>query len=181
MNIGKVSLKEWILRAEFWANTYMTKIAMKISPFNEKSLSEIIKIDKPHEKGFVVTLFKLFTNIFIQYSMLKSYSSIGTSSIYVPPTLQVYKKTGWVVIAQSGKAPAFKEEVLGSNPRTNHVPSVCRSSLVERWTLVNGWSRMVGACNLYAPTGSDTLRWQHLIMGGGWFDHTHVLKALLPL
>ena len=41
-----------------------------------------------------------------------------------------------VWIAQSGKALVFVREVLGSNPRANHIPSVYRLSLVEMWILV---------------------------------------------
>ena len=63
-----------------------------------------------------------------------------------------------VWIAQSSKVLVFIREVLGSNPRANNISSVCRLSLVEMWTLVKGWSKMVRACNLHAPTGSDTLR-----------------------
>ena len=70
MNIIKVSLKEWILRTKFWANIYMTKMVMKFPPCIEKNLSEIIKIDKPHEKGPIITIFKLFTDIFTQNSSM---------------------------------------------------------------------------------------------------------------
>ena len=51
MFIGKVSLKEWILRTEFWANADMTNTVMKFPPYIEKDISKIIKIDKPYEKG----------------------------------------------------------------------------------------------------------------------------------
>ena len=47
---------------------------MKFPPFIEKILSEIIKINSPHEKGLIITLFKLFTNIFTQNSLIKSVS-----------------------------------------------------------------------------------------------------------
>ena len=71
--------------------------------------------------------------------------------------LKVMRK--WVVwIAQSGKELVFIREVLGSNPRANHIPGVCRLSPVEMWTLVKSWSKMVRACNSHAQTGSDTLR-----------------------
>ena len=58
------------------------------------------------------------------------------------------------VITQSSKALVFIREVLGSNPSANHIPSICRLSLVEMW----GWSKMARACNLHAPTGSDLFR-----------------------
>ena len=41
-----------------------------------------------------------------------------------------------VWIAQSGKALVFIREVLGSNPRADRIPSVCRLSLVEMCILV---------------------------------------------
>ena len=39
----------------------------------------MMKIDKLHEKGLIITLFKLFTDIFTQNSMIKSLSSTGAS------------------------------------------------------------------------------------------------------
>ena len=48
---------------------------------------------KPREKGLIITLFKLFTDIFTQNSMIKSHSSIyvhGANS----KTLQIYRKAG---------------------------------------------------------------------------------------
>ena len=76
MNIGKVFLKEWILRTGFLANTNMTKMVMKFPPYVEKNLSGIIKIDKPYEKGLRnhQKLFKLLTDIITQNSMNKSLS-----------------------------------------------------------------------------------------------------------
>ena len=47
MYIGKVSLKEWILKTEFWANVYMANTAMKFPSYDEEDLNKIIKIDKP--------------------------------------------------------------------------------------------------------------------------------------
>ena len=47
----------------------MTKIVMKFPPHTEKILSKIIKIDKPHEKGLIIILFKLLTDIFTHNSM----------------------------------------------------------------------------------------------------------------
>ena len=40
----------------------MTKMVMKFPPYIEKNLSKMINIDKPHEKGLIMTLFKLFTD-----------------------------------------------------------------------------------------------------------------------
>ena len=78
---------------EFWANAYTTNTIVKFPPYIEKDLSKIIKIDKPYEKGLFIwfTLFKLFTDIFIQNSMIKSHSSTGASSIYMLPTQKHYK------------------------------------------------------------------------------------------
>ena len=59
MKIGKVLLKEWILRTEFWANTYMKKMIMKL-PFNET-----IKTDKPHEKGLIIKDFPNYSQIIL--------------------------------------------------------------------------------------------------------------------
>ena len=42
----------------------MIKMLMKNPPFIEENLNEIIKFDKPHEKGLITTIFKLFTDIF---------------------------------------------------------------------------------------------------------------------
>ena len=64
---------------------------MKFPPYIEKNLSEIVKIDKQHEKDPIITIFKLFTNIFTQNSMIKSLSSAGGSSIYMLPTQKHYK------------------------------------------------------------------------------------------
>ena len=66
-------------------------MVMKFPPCIEKNLSEIIKIDKPHEKGPIITLLKLFIDIFTQNSMIKSHSSTGVSSIYMLPTQKYYK------------------------------------------------------------------------------------------
>ena len=90
MNVGKVSLKEWILRTKFWVNTYMTKMLMKFPPCIVKILREILKIAKPHEKSLIITLFKLLKDILIQNSMIKSHSSTGVSSIYMLPTQKHY-------------------------------------------------------------------------------------------
>ena len=64
---------------------------MKFPPCTEKNFSEIIKIEKLHEKGLIVTLFKLFTDIFIQNSMIKSHSSTGASLMYMLPIQKHYK------------------------------------------------------------------------------------------
>ena len=58
-----------------------------------------------------------------------------------------------VWIAQIGEAPVFIREVPGFKSG-----GVCRLSPVEEWTLVKGRSKMVRACNLHAPMGSDMLR-----------------------
>ena len=50
----------------------MTKMAMKFPQCIEKKLIEIIKIDKSHERDLIITLFKLFTDILAQYSMIKT-------------------------------------------------------------------------------------------------------------
>ena len=63
----------------------------------EKFLSKIIKIDKLREKGLIITLLKVFTDIFTQNLMIKSRSPTRASSIYMLPTkitLQVYKEAG---------------------------------------------------------------------------------------
>ena len=44
----------------------MTKMVMKFPPCIEKYISEIIKIDQAHEKGLIITLFKLVKDIFTQ-------------------------------------------------------------------------------------------------------------------
>ena len=55
----------------------MTKILMKFPPYIKKNLKEIIKIDKPHEKGLLLAFLKLLANIFTQNSMVKSHLSTG--------------------------------------------------------------------------------------------------------
>ena len=53
MNIEKVSLKEWILRTKFWANTYMTKMLLKFPPYIEKKF-------KWYYKNWFLKNFKLY-------------------------------------------------------------------------------------------------------------------------
>ena len=73
----------------------MTKMLMKFPPYIEKNLSEIIKNDRLHEKGLIITLFQSLIGIFTQNSMIKSLSSTDASLINMLPTqktLQVKKK-----------------------------------------------------------------------------------------
>ena len=57
----------------------------------ENFLSKILKIDKLHEKGLIITLFTLFMDIFSQNLMIKSHSSTDASPIYMLPTQKHYK------------------------------------------------------------------------------------------
>ena len=55
----------WILRSKFWANTYMTKMAIKLPQYVKNNLFEIIKIDKPHKKGRIIKNFSNYLQIFM--------------------------------------------------------------------------------------------------------------------
>ena len=66
-------------------------MVMKFPPYDKKKSSDIIKIDKPHEKSLIITLFQLFTDIFTQNSMVKSHSSTSTSLIHTLPMQKHYK------------------------------------------------------------------------------------------
>ena len=94
MNIGKVSLKEWILRTEIWANPYMTKMVMKFPPCIEKNFSKIKKIDKRHEKGHTFqTIYRYF---YPKFNDQKSFVNRRFINVHAAntKTLQVFTKTG---------------------------------------------------------------------------------------
>ena len=88
---------------------------IKFPQYIEKNLSEIIKIDKLHEKGLIIKNFSNYLQIFLPKKINDQKSFIIRRFINIK-TLQVYKKTGcrWqhLIIAGSVDLTLIKHQVM---------------------------------------------------------------------